>query len=74
MDEDEFMDCIEPVVGIPEGIMLKGRDISAPISNERNSLQFSARISRAEMTMKKEGDTKDDTARLLALRGSFSST
>ena len=48
----------------------KGRGIHVPINGERNSLQFSARISMVEVAaMKKE---EQGEARVMALRGSLS--
>ena len=48
----------------------KGRDITVPINNERNSLQFSARIFMVEMAVEKINEKEE--ARVLAFRGSLS--
>ena len=48
----------------------KGRDIKVPISDERHSLQFSARISMVEMMAGKAEEEAE--ARVLALQGSLS--
>ena len=52
------------------GLQHKERGIHVPISGERNSLQFSARISMVEMAGEK-GSNKIES-RVLALRGSLS--
>ena len=64
--------CIESEGG-SLALRRKERSIAAPISNERNSLQFTAKIYVVETMENKENKREEEKpARVLALRGTLS--